>query len=73
MHGVFWQTITPPLKISITKLTHSVASLAIKKLKTLRHPSVVLFIDSHESEKAVLLATESVEPLLMHLNQVSFV
>ena len=47
----------------------SAASSAVKKLKTLRHPSVILYIDSHESEKAALLATEPVEPLLMHLNK----
>ena len=50
----------------------SSASSAVKKLKTLRHPSVITFIDSHESDKAVLLATEPVEPLLMHLNKVSY-
>ena len=50
----------------------SSGSSAVKKLKTLRHPSVITFIDSHESDKAVLLATEPVEPLLMHLNKVSY-
>ena len=47
------------------------ANAAVKKLKTLRHPSVVLYIDSsQESEKPPLLcATETVEPLLIHLNQ----
>ena len=43
------------------------ASGAVKKLKTLRHPSVVLFIDAQETDKAVLLATEPVEPLILHL------
>ena len=47
------------------------AHAAVKKLKTLRHPSVVLYIDSsQESEKPPLLcATETVEPLLIHLTQ----
>ena len=44
------------------------ASSTIKKLKTLRHPSVVLYIDSQENEKAVLCATETVEPLYIHLS-----
>ena len=45
------------------------AAGSVKKLKTLRHPSVILFIDAHESDKAVLLATESVQPLLIHLQK----
>jgi hypothetical protein len=47
--------------------TLAAAAGTVKKLKTLRHPSVILFIDAHESDKAVLLATEPVEPLLIHL------
>ncbi len=47
--------------------TLAAAAGSVKKLKTLRHPSVILFVDAHESEKAVLLATEPVEPLLLHL------
>ena len=47
----------------------SSASGAVKKIKTLKHPSVITFIDAQETEKAVLLATESVEPLMLHLNK----
>ena len=41
----------------------------MKRLKTLRHPSVLTFVHSVETDKAVLLATEPVEPLQEHLEQ----
>jgi len=44
-----------------------VARAAVKRLKTLRHPSVLTFLHSVETEKAVLLATEPVSPLAEHL------
>ena len=47
----------------------SSASSAVKKIKTLKHPSVITFIDAQETEKAVLLATEPVEPLMLHLDK----
>ena len=47
----------------------SSASGAVKKIKTLKHPSVITFIDAQETEKAVLLAIEAVEPLMLHLNK----
>jgi len=47
------------------------AIAAVKRLKTLRHPSVVTFLDSAEvAEKSITLATESVTPLLHHLKSV---
>lgn len=39
------------------------AKAAIKKLKTLRHPSILQFLDSLETEKVLYVATEAVEPL----------
>ena len=42
---------------------------AVKRLKTLRHPSVLTYIQSVETEKIVLLATEPVTPLAEHLEQ----
>ena len=42
---------------------------AVKRLKTLRHPSVLTYVHSVETDKAVLLATEPVEPLQEHLEQ----
>eukprot|EP00090_Calanus_glacialis_P001999 TRINITY_DN11500_c0_g1_i1.p1 TRINITY_DN11500_c0_g1~~TRINITY_DN11500_c0_g1_i1.p1 ORF type:complete len:779 (-),score=257.03 TRINITY_DN11500_c0_g1_i1:196-2532(-) len=44
-----------------------VARAAVKRLKTLRHPSVLTFVQSVETEKVVLLATEPVSPLAEHL------
>jgi len=46
-----------------------VARAAVKRLKTLRHPSVLTYIQSVETEKVVLLATEPVTPLAEHLEQ----
>ncbi|XP_076052648.1 N-terminal kinase-like protein yata isoform X2 [Oratosquilla oratoria] len=52
--------------------THlDVARAAVKRLKTLRHPSILTFVDSLESEKLVYLVTESVSPLLTWLQDAS--
>jgi len=40
-----------------------VARTAVKKLKTLKHPSILTYISSLETDKTVLLATEQVVPL----------
>ncbi|GFG41089.1 hypothetical protein Cfor_03132, partial [Coptotermes formosanus] len=48
-----------------------VAKTAIKRLKTLRHPSILTYLDSLESEKVLYLATENVEPLETHLRKLS--
>lgn len=44
-----------------------VAKGAVKRLKTLRHPSVLMFLDSLESDKVLYLASEYVEPLAYHI------
>ncbi|KAF5292820.1 hypothetical protein FQA39_LY13865 [Lamprigera yunnana] len=44
-----------------------IAKAAVKRLKTLRHPSVLTFLDSFESDKLLYLASEYVEPLVYHL------
>ncbi|XP_039267471.2 N-terminal kinase-like protein [Styela clava] len=44
-----------------------VASSSIKRLKTLRHPNVLTFIDSLEAPKCIYIVTEPVVPLLQHL------
>jgi len=46
-----------------------IARAAVKRLKTLRHPSVLTYLHSVETDKCVLLATEPVEPLQEHLEQ----
>nr|CAD7261275.1 unnamed protein product [Timema shepardi] len=48
-----------------------VAKAAVKRLKTLRHPSILTYLDSLESDKALYLATEYVEPLQNHLTVLS--
>jgi len=48
----------------------SVALGAVKRLKTVRHPSVVTYLDDKElAGKSVTLATEAVVPLMLHLDQ----
>lgn len=44
-----------------------IAKAAIKRLKTLRHPSILMYLDSLESDKMLYLVTEYVEPLLHHI------
>nr|CAI5858080.1 unnamed protein product [Callosobruchus analis] len=46
-----------------------IAKSAVKRLKTLRHPSVLTYIDSLESDKVLYLATEHVDPLKDHLEK----
>lgn len=48
-----------------------IAKAAVKRLKTLRHPSVLTYLDSLESDKILYLATEYVEPLTDHLEKLS--
>jgi len=44
-----------------------IAQAAAKRLRTLRHPNVVSFIDSLETDKGVYVVTEPVTPLEVHL------
>ncbi|XP_011882156.1 PREDICTED: N-terminal kinase-like protein isoform X1 [Vollenhovia emeryi] len=46
-----------------------IARSAVKRLKTLRHPSILAYLDSLETDKMVYLATERVEPLYNRLTQ----
>ena len=39
------------------------AKNALRKLRTLRHPNILRFIDGHETDTAVYIITEPVEPL----------
>ncbi|KAG7200109.1 hypothetical protein KM043_000554 [Ampulex compressa] len=48
-----------------------VARSAVKRLKTLRHPSILAYLDSLETDKMVYLATERVEPLQNRLLKMS--
>ncbi|GJQ78354.1 hypothetical protein Trydic_g22181 [Trypoxylus dichotomus] len=52
-----------------TEAQVDIAKTAVKRLKTLRHPSILTFLDSFESEKLIYLATEYVEPLPHHLEK----
>lgn len=50
---------------SETKL--EIAKSAVKRLKTLRHPSVLQFLDSLETDKILYVATEFVQPLAIFI------
>ncbi|XP_028038667.1 N-terminal kinase-like protein [Bombyx mandarina] len=44
-----------------------IAKASLKRLKTTRHPSLLHYLDSCETEKFLYIATEYVEPLSTHL------
>lgn len=46
-----------------TDVKLELAKASVKKLKTLRHPSILQFLDSLETDKVLYVATEYVEPL----------
>merc|ERR1712130_510747 len=48
-----------------------VAKNSLKRIKTLRHPNIVTYIDSVESEKFIYIATEPVTPLLTYLENIT--
>uniref|UniRef100_A0A4W4FSF2 N-terminal kinase-like protein n=1 Tax=Electrophorus electricus TaxID=8005 RepID=A0A4W4FSF2_ELEEL len=43
------------------------AKAAFKRMKTLRHPNILSFVDGLETEKSLYLVTEPVTPLATHL------
>ena len=45
------------------------AKNAIKRMKTLRHPNILMFQDGVENDKAVFIATERVQPLYNYLRE----
>lgn len=47
--------------------TFELAKAALKRLKTLRHPSILQYLDSFENDKVIYVATECVEPLGVYL------
>ncbi|XP_040574474.1 N-terminal kinase-like protein [Lepeophtheirus salmonis] len=47
----------------------SYAKAAVQRLKTLKHPSILTYLESFESDKGIYLATERVTPLLLHLEK----
>ncbi|XP_030764684.1 N-terminal kinase-like protein isoform X2 [Sitophilus oryzae] len=46
-----------------------IAKAAVKRLKTLRHPSILTYLDSLETEKVLYLVTEHIDPLTVHLEK----
>ncbi|XP_039958589.1 N-terminal kinase-like protein isoform X1 [Bactrocera neohumeralis] len=47
------------------------AKAALKRLKTLRHPSILQYLDSFETDKTLYIATEAVEPLGTHIEKLA--
>uniref|UniRef100_A0A182J9A2 N-terminal kinase-like protein n=1 Tax=Anopheles atroparvus TaxID=41427 RepID=A0A182J9A2_ANOAO len=54
-----------------TDIKFELAKSAVKRLKTLRHPSILQFLDSLETDKVLYVATEPVEPLGTHINKLA--
>ncbi|EAT39222.1 AAEL008954-PA [Aedes aegypti] len=52
-----------------TDVKLELARAAVKRLKTLRHPSILQFLDSLETDKVLYVATEQVEPLGTHFEK----
>ncbi|XP_078466443.1 N-terminal kinase-like protein isoform X1 [Lampetra planeri] len=46
----------------------AVARASLKRLKTMRHPNILSFIDALETDKCLYLVTEPVVPLEVHLS-----
>ncbi|KAI7690161.1 hypothetical protein SSS_04948 [Sarcoptes scabiei] len=47
------------------------AKNTLKRIKTLRHPSILSYLDSLETEKYIVIVTEHVEPLTSFLKRMS--
>lgn len=56
---------------SNSEATLEVAKASVKRLKTLRHPSILTYLDSLESEKVLYLTTEYIDPLKEHLEKLT--
>lgn len=46
------------------------AKASLKRIKTLRHPSILQYLDSFENDKVIYVATEYVEPLGFYLDKI---
>uniref|UniRef100_A0A1L8DN65 N-terminal kinase-like protein n=1 Tax=Nyssomyia neivai TaxID=330878 RepID=A0A1L8DN65_9DIPT len=52
-----------------TEAKLELARASVKRLKTLRHPSILQYLDSVETDKVLYVATEVVEPLGTHIEK----
>ncbi|XP_035226056.1 N-terminal kinase-like protein, partial [Stegodyphus dumicola] len=55
-----------------TQALLDLAKSAVKRLKTLRHPSILTYLDSLETDKLIYLVVETVEPLELHLSKSTY-
>jgi SCY1-like protein 1 len=53
-----------------SEATLELARSSLKRIKTLRHPSVLQYLDSFENDKVIYVATELVEPLGLYLDKI---
>ena len=51
-------------------VTTEVAKNCLKRIRTLRHPNIVTYVEGLESEKFVYIATEYVTPLSTYLDKI---
>lgn len=47
------------------------ARQSLKRIKTLRHPSILKYIDSSETDKSICVVTEAISPLVQYLEDAS--
>lgn len=52
-----------------TDMKLEIAKSSAKRLKTLRHPSILQYLDSAETDKMLYVATEYVQPLGIYFDQ----
>lgn len=66
-----------PLSIFRLEIKDSTISLidrakqSLKRIKTLRHPSILKYIDSSENDKFICIVTEGIMPLIEYLETIS--
>uniref|UniRef100_A0A3P8V1C4 N-terminal kinase-like protein n=1 Tax=Cynoglossus semilaevis TaxID=244447 RepID=A0A3P8V1C4_CYNSE len=67
------KTSGEPVSVFVYEVTQGteqqtqLAKAAFKRMKTLRHPNILAFVDGLETEKSLYLVTEQVTPLAVHL------
>lgn len=64
--SIFRFDIREPQSPAIDQAKHS-----LKRIKTLRHPSILKYVDSCENEKSICIVTEGVVPLAEYLERAS--
>uniref|UniRef100_A0A8C9WPM6 N-terminal kinase-like protein n=1 Tax=Scleropages formosus TaxID=113540 RepID=A0A8C9WPM6_SCLFO len=73
MHLLLLQTTGEPVSVFVYEVSPGseektqLAKAALKRLKTLRHPNILAYVDGLETEKCLYVVTEPITPLTAHL------